>query len=246
MEIAIFLTFWIGYSPVFFNPVAVSSAWVATQIAALVFITLDFVCVLALLVLTFCTQTATSLDTTRRTSGVAVIALVVEIICLGVILGIFYIWIGVLEAALPGQFSTTSTTLLTTTVANATTTTAAATTTPVALPELVLSNVGHFVGFALWTSPGALLVIRSREGGMLSQDMLWNAVSILTQAFNLVMAVFVALGSRAHVYAAAAIAVSFGCFYALDLVLLFVLTFKLKAKQETWDRSSDYLYQNPS
>ena len=32
VEIAIFLTFWIGYSPVFFNPVAVSGAWVATQI----------------------------------------------------------------------------------------------------------------------------------------------------------------------------------------------------------------------
>jgi hypothetical protein len=115
----------------------------------------------------------------------------------------------------------------------------------VALPELVLSNVGHFVGFALWTSPGALLVIRSREGGMLSQDMLWNVVSIVTQAFNLVMAVFVALGSKAHLYAAAAIAVSFGCFYALDLILLFVLTFKHKAKEESWDRSSDYMYQNP-
>jgi hypothetical protein len=114
VEIAIFLTFWIGYSPVFYNPVAVSSSWVATQIAALVFITLDFVCVLALLVLTFCTSTATSLDTTRKTSGVAVIALIVEIICLGVILGIFYIWMGVLEG------SGVLTTPMTTTVVNAT------------------------------------------------------------------------------------------------------------------------------
>ncbi len=243
VEISIFLTFWIGYSPVFYNPL-VSADWQATQIAALVFITLDFVVVLVLIVLSVCTQTATSLDTTRKVSGIAVIGLIVQLICLFVILGIFYIWQGVLEVVVPG-FSTTQ---ITTTIVNATTTatTIAATTTPaIGIPELVLRNVGQFVALGVWTSPGVLLVIRSREGGMLAQDVLWNIVSIITQVFNLIMAVFISLGSKAHIYAAAAIAVSFGCFYALDLILLFVLTFKLKAKEEVWDRSNEYLYNAP-
>jgi len=245
VEVAIFLTFWIGYSDVFYNP-TVSTTWVASQIAAIVFITLDFVVVLALVVVTFCTQTATSLDTTRKVSGIAVIALVVEIICLGVILGVFYIWIGILDVVITTTtVSTVATT--TTTVVNATITTALATTSPIppgGTVELVLRQVGQFVAFALWTTPGCLLVIRSREGGMLSQDMFWNVVTIVTQMFNLIMAVFVSLGSKAPLFAPAAVAVSFGCFYALDLMLLFGLTFKLRAKEESWDRSNDYLYRN--
>jgi hypothetical protein len=55
VELSIFLTFWIGYSPVFFNP-QISQGWIPTQIAALVFITLDFGAVLALMVTTICTQ----------------------------------------------------------------------------------------------------------------------------------------------------------------------------------------------
>ncbi len=78
---------------------------------------------------------------------------------------------------------------------------------------------------------------------MLAQDVFWNVISILTQMFNLVTAVFISLGSLAHVWAAAAVAVSAGAFYALDLILLFVLTFKLKAKEESWERSSDYMYR---
>lgn len=228
-----------------------SHSWVASQIAALVFITLDFVVVMALLVLTLCTQTATSLDTTRSVSGVAVVALIAQIVCLAVVLGVFYIWIGILEAVVP-QFTTptlaTTTTVTTAPLINATTiasTTLSYTTAPITTPELILRQVGQFVAFALWTSPGSLLVIRSREGGMLTQDVFWNVVSLLTQTLNLVMAVFVSLGSKAHLYAPAAVAVSFGCIYALDLILLFVLTFKQKAREESWDRSNDYLYNTP-
>lgn len=78
---------------------------------------------------------------------------------------------------------------------------------------------------------------------MLAQDVFWNIISILTQMFNLIMAVFVSLGSQAHAYAPAAVAVSFGAFYFLDLILMFVLSFKLKAKEESWEKSSDYMYR---
>lgn len=253
VEMAIFLTFWVGYSPVFYNP-SISQDWIASQIAALVFISLDFVVVVVLIVLSVCTETATSLDTTRRISGLSVIALVGQVICLGVILGVFFIWIGIIEQIVP-QFTTTtaSTTVSTTTVlANITTavtnmtstTTTAATTTPaVGTSELVVRQVGQYLAFAVWTAPGCLLVIRSREGGLLSQDVLWNVISILAQMFNLIMAVFVSLGSKAPYYVPAAVAVSFGCFYALDLLLLFVLTLKQRAQPESWDRSNDYLYR---
>ena len=50
--VSIFVSFWIGYSTVFFDSSA-STNWAAAQIAAIVFITLDFVVVLALLILTF-------------------------------------------------------------------------------------------------------------------------------------------------------------------------------------------------
>jgi hypothetical protein len=78
VEISIFLTFWIGYSGVFFNP-GISQYWIPTQIATLVFVTLDFVVVLALVVVTVCTQTATSLDTTfRKVSGLSIVALLAQ------------------------------------------------------------------------------------------------------------------------------------------------------------------------
>ena len=95
VELAIFLTFWVGYSQVLFNPL-VSETWVASQIAALVFITLDFTVVIALIVVTLCTETATMLDARRSVSGACLIALLAEIVCLAVILGVYYIWIGIL------------------------------------------------------------------------------------------------------------------------------------------------------
>ncbi len=85
-----------------------------------------------------------------------------------------------------GFSTSTTTTAITTTLSNLTTT-PSSTTTPagflvffvffffffflivfknkkVGVPELVVRQVGQFVAFVLWTTPGWLLVIRSKEG----------------------------------------------------------------------------------
>lgn len=195
-------------------------------------------------------------------SGVAVIALIVQIFCLAIIFGIFYIWKAILEQYISSLTTTASNVAMFTVefAANMTTTAPQSTTAPgwktseflfgvnsffffSALPDLIIREVGQFIGFILWTTPGWLLVMRSKEGGMLAQDVLWNVISILTQLFNLVLAVFVSLGRVAHAYAPAAVAVSFGAFYFLDLVLMLVLSFSLRAKEQPWEKSSDYMYR---
>lgn len=261
VELSIFLTFWVGYSSVLWNP-AVSESWVSAQIAAIVFISLDFIVVAILAIMSLCTETAAHLEPRRRISGIALIALLVQILCIGIILGISYIWIGIIEATVPGYSTTappaTSSSLLSTSIAptqmtttaingttlssttvtstlTSTSTTSMAPTSPPPLPELVLTNVGQFLSFGLYTFSGCVLVIRSREGGMLSQDIIWSVVSIIAQSFNLIMKVFIELGSQVALYSTAAIAVSIGAFYALDLILLFVLTFKQRAVESPWD-----------
>jgi hypothetical protein len=77
---------------------------------------------------------------------------------------------------------------------------------------------------------------------MLAQDVFWSVVTIIVQVFNLIMTVFIALGVKVSMYSTAAVAVSFGCIYALDLILMFVLSFKHKAVAQSWDRSDDNLY----
>merc|ERR1711991_514617 len=83
---------------------------------------MDFVLVLVLAVLTMCTETATVLDRRRNCSGVATVAFLLQLVCLGVILGIYYIWVGILEHVVPGLSTTAAPTTLTTTTTALTTT----------------------------------------------------------------------------------------------------------------------------
>lgn len=53
---------------------------------------------------------------------------------------------------------------------------------------------------------------------------------------------FSALGSKIGSDPAPAVAVAFGALYSLDLMLMLVLSFKLRSKPDVFDRSNDYLY----
>jgi len=208
---AIFLTFWVGYGSELALGGGDVALWRASDIAAVVFMSLDFVVVVILVVLTLKTPVATSFDSSREVSPLCVVAMVGQLVCLLVLLGVEYIWQGIiLEASLPSE-------------------------------EIVV-QVGQFLAFATWTSAGFLLVIRSKEGGLLLQDFVWNLVTIACHMFMVIMQVFIALGPLAGTDAAPAVAVAFGCVYSVILLLLLVLSFKTRADPAQIDRSSDYLY----